>query len=328
MLEPEKGETNKIDSFQEGSVVLKDNRLVFSSGKFVEKYINDLKKNQANAGLTQLYSVDVKGFKSMQEEYNELIKYGIGEAIKDGSIANYKDILEITTDEKGRKDFKVAVRNHLLASIINTKGLIQIGNDVYKIKGGKAYKTQEKDIHELSSLDIKKSGKVSIIAFAVNSKSDKSARVNDSIGEDKSQEYSAFDGAATRRFCTRIDIYRGFWSPSTIYGEFSVRHQRDNWYGWGSIETGPWSFNSGGSITFKYTEAFIGNNGTHNFSTVNHYPQWTDGVFNNMSDAPVGGLENEVTYRAMRVFGSWSAFGNWDDGRAALSYSFDETATW
>jgi hypothetical protein len=44
-LEPEKVETIKTDPSQEvGSVVLKDNRLVFSSGKYVEKYINDLKK--------------------------------------------------------------------------------------------------------------------------------------------------------------------------------------------------------------------------------------------------------------------------------------------
>ena len=153
MLEPEKVEISKIDPIQEGSVVLKENRLVFSSGKFVEKYIDDLKKGQTDE-INKSYNVNVKGFKSMQEKYDELISYGIGKAIKDGSIENYNDVLEITTDEKGRKDFKIAVRNHLLSSIISEKGLIQIGSDVYKIENGNAYKVKEKDI-QVISLSIK-----------------------------------------------------------------------------------------------------------------------------------------------------------------------------
>ncbi len=323
-LEPEKVETKTTDPLEEGSVVLKDNRLVFSSGKFVEKYLSDLKKSQPD-GMNPSYNVNIKGFKSMQEKYDELMSYGTGEATKDGSIENYKDILEITTDEKGRKDFKIAVRNHLLASIFSEKGLVQIGNDVYKVKDGNAYKTDENNIQELSSIESKGSNKVSVIAFAGTFKSGKSMKVNGSIGREKSKEYIAFGGAATRRFCTRIDIYRGFWSPATTYGEFSVRHQRDNWNGWGSLEAGPWSFNSGGSNTYNYASPFNLNNGTYNFSTVNYYPQSTDYIYNNMSAKPLLWLADEVTYRAMRVFGSWTATGN---GGQPLSDSYDETASW
>lgn len=324
MLEHEKVETGKNGLLQEGSVNLKDNRLVFSSGTFVEKYLSDLKKSQPD-GMNPTYSADIKGFKSMQEKYDELMKYDIGKAIKDGTIENYKDVLEITTDEKGRKDFKIAIRNHLLASIVSEKGLIQIGNDVYKIKNGNAYKTDEKNIQELSSIE-KKSDKISVVAFGVTSKSNKSAKVNGEIGEDRSIPYTAFAGAATRRFCTRIDIYKGFWSPSTVYGEFSVRHQRDNWYGWGGLDAGPWSFNAGGSCTFIYSTTSIPN--IVGWPTINEYPLVTDGIYYNKEASPLIGLSGSVTSISARIFGSWSARGNWDDARLNLSDSYDRTATW
>ena len=322
MLEPEKVETSKSSPLQEGSVNLKDNRLLFSSGTFAEKYLSDLKKSQPD-GVNPTYSADIKGFKSMQEKYDELMKYDIGEAIKDGTIENYKDVLEITTDEKGRKDFKIAVRNHLLASIISEKGLIQIGNDVYKIKNGNAYRTDEKNIQELYSLE-KKSDKVSVVAFEVTSKSNKSAKVNGNIGEEKSKPYIAFGGAATRRFCTRIDIYRGgIFNSDTWYGEFSVRHQRDNWYGWGGLSAGPWSFNAGGSCTFIYSTTTIPN--IVGWPTINSFPSQSEGLYYNQSASPLIGLSGAVTSVSARIFGSWNASGN--DGKP-YNDSYDRTGTW
>ena len=322
MLEPEKVEISKIDPIQEGSVILKENRLVFSSGKFVEKYIDDLKKGQTDE-INKSYNVNVKGFKSMQEKYDELISYGIGEAIKDGSIENYKDVLEITTDEKGRKDFKIAVRNHLLSSIISEKGLIQIGSDVYKIENGNAYKVKEKDIQELFSSDIKQSSKVSLINFNTNSKSNKQAKVNGEIGEEKYKEYIAFPGAANRRFCTRIDIYRGFWAQ-TIYGEFSVMHQRDNWYGWGRLATGTWNYTYGGSYTFKCpTDP---NPSTTNWSNRNiiNYPS-ADYIWDDREGRPLFGIEDLVTNTSVNVSGTWSSFGN--DGQP-YNDDYNKTGTW
>ena len=323
MLEPEKVETSESSLSQKGSVISKDNRLIFSSGMFVEKYLSDLKKNQPNE-INPSYSVGIKGFKSMQEKYDELIKYGLEEAIKDGTIENYKDVLEITTDEKGRKDFNIAVRNHLLASIISEKGLMQVGNDVYKIKNGNAYKTSENNIQELFFSDVKQSSKVSLITINVTSKSEKNAKVNGSVGEDKSKEYTAFPGAALRRFCTRIDIYKNWWPWSkTAYGEFSVRHQRDNWYGWGGLDAGPWNFNAGGSCTFIYSTTSTPNIVT--WQSVNEFPLVSEGMYYNMSASPLIGLSGSVTSTTARIYGSWSASGN--DG---LPYndSYDKTGGW
>ena len=319
MLEPEKVETSPS---QEGTVVLKDNRLVFSSDKFLDKYLNDLKKNQPN-GMTPSYNVNIKGFKSMQEKYDELVSYGIGEAIKDGSIENYKDVLEIITDEKGRKDFNIAVRNHLLASIISEKGLIQIGNDVYKIKNGNAYKANVDHIQELFSSDVTQSNKVSLVSFNTTSKSNKNAKVNGEIGEERSQEYIAFNGAATRRFCTRIDIYRGFWSHS-IYGEFSATHQRNNWYGWGELPTGPWNFNAGGSYTFKYST--YSNPVTTNWTSLNviKYPS-SGRIWWSREARPLFMIEDLVTNTSVNVSGNWSASGN--DGKP-YNDSYNKTGTW
>ena len=304
MLEPEKVETSKIDPLiQEGSVVLKDNRLVFSSDKFLDKYLSDLKKSQPH-GMNPSYNVNIKGFKSMQEKYDELVSYGIGEAMKDGSIENYKDVLEITTDEKGRKEFNIAVGNHLLASIISEKGLYQMGNDVYKIKDGKAYKTTEDNIEELSSVGIKESNKVSVVEFIVTPKSNKSAKVNQYVDQQQTTEpYSAFAGANARRFCTRIVIARVNF---TSYAEFSVTHQRDNWNGWGELATGPWIYyNAGGTYSFS-------NNVSGNFLPliVNNYPSsgriWHEMEVNS-------GYPPYLVSRVISISGTWRANGN--DGK-------------
>jgi hypothetical protein len=302
MLEPEKVETNKIDPLQEGSVVSKDNRLVFSSDKFLDKYLSDLKKSQPD-GMNPSYNVNIKGFKSMQEKYDELMKYGLEEAIKDGTIENYKDVLEITTDEKGRKEFNIAVGNHLLASIISEKGLYQMGNDVYKIKDGKAYKTTEDNIQELSSVGIKESSRVSVVEFRVPSKSNKSAKVNGYVDEQQSPNvYTAFPGASARRFCTRIIIER---VNNTSYAQFSVTHQRDNWYGWGELPTGPWiSYNAGGTYSFSY-----GVSGNFTPLIVNNYPSSAK-IWHDMEVTSI--YPPWYASRVITISGTWKANGNDD----------------
>jgi hypothetical protein len=310
MLEPEKVETSPS---QEGTVILKDNRLVFSSDKFLDKYLSDLKKSQPN-GMNPSYNVNIKGFKSMQEKYDELMKYGLEEAIKDGTIENYKDVLEITTDEKGRKEFNIAVGNHLLASIISEKGLYQIGNDVYKIKDGKAYKTDEKNTQGLFSPDLKQSSNVSVVEFKVTPKSNKSAKVNGAVDEQQvTTPYLIWTGASERRFCTRIQIYR---SGNTSYGEVSVTHQRDNWYGWGEVETGPWiSYNAGGSYSFS-----PGGSGNFTPLIVNNYPSSAK-IWHNMEVTSV--YPPWYSSRVVTMSATWKAIGN---NYAEYNDTFSQTA--
>lgn len=318
-LEPEKVEINKTDPSQEvGSVVLKDNRLVFSSDKFLDKYLSDLRKSQPD-GMNPTYNVNIKGFKSMQEKYDELVKYGIGEAMKDGSIENYKDVVAITTDEKGRKEFNIAVGNHLLASIISEKGLYQMGNDVYKIKDGKAYKTTEDNIQELSSVGIKESNKISVVEFRVTSKSNKSAKVNQYVDEQHIVgPYTAFPGANPRRFCTRIIIER---VNGTSYAEFSVTHQRDNWNGWGELATGPWiSYNAGGTYSFTSSGNTISGNLSRLIVPAN-YPS-AGRIWHEMAAAPPYAFWL-VDQRVINISGTWQAKGN--DG-VPYDDTFSQTA--
>jgi hypothetical protein len=241
----------------------------------------------------------------MQEKYDELMKYGLEKAMKDGTIENYKDVLEITTDEKGKKEFNIAVGNHLLASIISEKGLYQMGNDIYKIKDRKAYKTTEDNIQELSSVGIKESNKVSVVEFRVTPKSNKSAKVAGYVDQQKTTTpYTAFPGANDRRFCTRIIIER---VNGTSYAEFSVTHQRDNWYGWGELPTGPWvSYNAGGNYSFTSS----GNTVSGNFSPliVNNYPS-SGRVWHDMAVAPPYAFWL-VDQRVINISGTWRVNGN------------------
>lgn len=242
-LEPEKVEVKTL----ENSVVLKDGRLIFKTGALVDKYIADLQKNKNSR---KSYDVNIEGFKSMQEKYDELIKYDIGKAITDGTIENYKDVLDISIDDKGRKDYEIAVKNHLLASVLNENGLVQVGDKVIKMDGKTSKRVQEQNISDLflpsaPNMEVIPSGN------KINSDKFKNAKVAGQVDTERIETYYNYPGGECKRFRTYIGIYETFWS-SNIYLEFYVTHKRDVWWGWDYDKTSGWKFWASGMAFYTY----------------------------------------------------------------------------
>lgn len=245
-LEPVKLEPVKVEATTlENSVELKDGRLKFNSGKSLDKYIADLEKNNKTR---KGYDVKVEGFKSVQEKYEELKKYDIGKAIKDGTIDKYSNILKITMDKNGIKDYDIAIQNHLLSAVLNEDGLVQVGDKVIKMDGDTSKRVSEKYI---SDLFLPSSVNVEVFPYEnkLNVKNSKNSKVN---GNWDTTEYIPYDNliGEHKRFRTVAEIYQTIWS-STIYLEFNVTHKRDTWYGWAYDETSGWQFWASGLAYFQ-----------------------------------------------------------------------------
>lgn len=142
------------NTFHSGEVVRSaqviDEMLVFENKTSFDDLMVALAKNQSELSAWERRQV---GFKSMRTAYDELSSLVLEKVAKTGSTSGYEDIISIRT----YGDEQEIVRNiydPILASIVNRKGLVQIGEIVYKVSLDKLYSVPQKNKSLLLNLRI------------------------------------------------------------------------------------------------------------------------------------------------------------------------------
>jgi hypothetical protein len=284
-------------------VFVKDGRLVFDSKESFWKQVDALKTPESIVAFNNKF----EGFTSMKESYDELLKHDIGNAIKDGSLKNYEYSYEVSTNSDGSKEYDIAVKDNVISILLNNKGLVQMGDLIYRINDKEIIEVPEKNLNELF-VQNSKNVKITIVKrIPFTDKANKSARLlGDTFGDYLDyQEYTP-SGQQPRRFRTYgyLSLYGGY-ARCTFY----VTHKRLNWYGWGNANANEWIFQVEGSI--YASNIYGGQYGPGLF-----YTGWTgndtgDITYNNsISISDFTGGDNAISLCTMTMRANWSARGH------------------
>jgi hypothetical protein len=238
-------------------VFVKDGRLVFDSKESFWKQVEALKTPESIVAFDNKF----KGFTSMNEKYDELLKHDIGVAINDGTLKDYEYSYLITINPDGSKEYDIAMRNKAIAAILNYKGILQIGDMAYRLNDKEIAEVPEDKVGELLVKNSAVVKKTPIKRFTISDKSSKSAKQMASSFDEivDIQPYSW--GSDNLRFKTNVTMSL-LWGKAM--GNYWVTHKKSTWYGWTGASIDGWTFNTNGYIGVYSTSGY--NNG---------YPQWT-----------------------------------------------------
>ena len=253
ILKPEDATSNikvapKIKENIDFSVV--DGRLKFET-------MEDFKGAVAKmATLKEIKEMEQKGgFTSMNEAYKEFCDHDIKGSKKSERVINkeYDDVVVITKDNLGKKNFKMALPVPGLAALVNKDGLVQIAGNVLKFsdEAVKITEVQYKDELELNSI----SSHVTINKVNKHlgeARTSKSGKILADWDNDTYIGYPVWSGFAARRWRVRkmFHDYNIGYTPFVgfTYMYFcgvEVENQRDNWASWGSVWLDGWEWGSG-----------------------------------------------------------------------------------
>ena len=238
--------------------LLKDGRLVFDSKESFWRQVDALKTPESIVTFDNKF----KGFTSMNEKYDELLKHDIGVAINDGSLKDYEFSYQVTTNQDGSKEYDIAMRNKAIAAILNHKGILQIGDMAYRLNDKEIAEVPEDKVGELL---IKNSAVIKITPIkrlTISNKSNKSAKQM-APSFDEIVDIQAYSwGSDNLRFKTNVTMSL-LWGKAM--GNYWVTHKKSTWYGWTGANIDGWTFNTNGYIGV-YSTSYGYNNG---------YPNWT-----------------------------------------------------
>ncbi|MGY3795002.1 hypothetical protein [Aquimarina sp. 433] len=131
------------------SISVINGMIVFESEEVFEETISKLMKNQSE--LDQWES-QFKSFTSMRSSYNNLSEDDYEKIEKNSTSYHFQDILKIT--EGDEPEARMNIDDLVLATLVNHKGCLQIGQDVYKFRYDILYKTNFENIQNLNQIDL------------------------------------------------------------------------------------------------------------------------------------------------------------------------------
>lgn len=272
------------------------------------------------------------GFTSMNEAYKAFYSQDSEGSKNPERVVDkeYDDVVIITKDKLGNKNYEIALPFPALAGLVNNDGLVQIAGKVLKFSNDavKIAEVQYKDELELSSA----SSHVTINKVNKHFEeptSNKSGKVLAGWDSDTYISYPVWGGFSARRWRVRkkFDDYNLGWqigNNSFIYLFFcgvEVENQRDNWASWGSVWLDGWEWGSGSASLTHY-----GNNDS-NFRDLQY--AWPT------SWGPSNGIQEQNTERIFKgtagFFHSnvaWGTYGIYANGSSSnmASHSFGRAA--
>lgn len=131
------------------SISVLNGMIVFESEQVFEETIAKLMKNQNE--LDQWES-QFKNFTSMRSSYNNLSEDDYEKIEKNNTSNYFHDLLKIT--EGDEPEARMNIDDLVLATLVNHKGCLQIGQDVYKFRYDTLYKTNFENIQNLNQIDL------------------------------------------------------------------------------------------------------------------------------------------------------------------------------
>jgi hypothetical protein len=220
-------ESARVEAVSKQDVSVIDGHLRFANSKALMKTLTDLN----DRGRSEAWEKKYSGYKSMRAAYNELIKYDIGKALTDGSISAYEGSYSVTVEKDGQKSYDRAIVDQALATIVNSQGITQVGDSLYRINERWVVALPVQYKSEISNEQPVHGVQRAVVHKVLSVSQSPNAR----LLSDHDQNYIEYhpDGLKLRRFrtlgwSTNYWVSQQYWSAG-----YRVWHQRNNWYGWG-----------------------------------------------------------------------------------------------
>ncbi len=214
-------------SLNQQDVSVVDGHLRFRNQAVLRDILDGLRGIDKMEALEKQYS----DFKSMRKSYDELVRYDVGKALTDGSINSFKGVYRIVKEADGENSYERAIFDQSLSTVLNARGVFQIGDSLYRISEQKTVVVPVRYQTELYS-EQPAHGVVRAVTHRYVSQN-ANARLR-SDHDDVTIEYHP-DGLTVRRF-RGIGVSTNYAFSADQHWEagYKVWHQRHNWWGWGS----------------------------------------------------------------------------------------------
>lgn len=231
---------------------LKEGLLRFSSIEVFQASIKGLKTDEDINSWERRFN----GFVSLKNHYDELVKNDVGEVIKTGMIAKYQYAYKIEKDVKGIDDYVQAVKDNALASILNKDGLVQIGDNIYRVNDEHILKANIRYKADLlQGINANNVQVQNVTNLPVNEKHLVKARLSGEVDGYDDVYYTPWSGASQRRFSINWWAKQYCWLGYISMG-MDVSHKRNNWWGWGAIDASNWQGQSNGTFVYSVQETY------------------------------------------------------------------------
>jgi hypothetical protein len=247
----------------EGALSIEDGYLKFKSSETAQEVLVSLSRTEKIHDFLTKYPE----FTSMYSSYNQLVNNDIGKSLESGTISDYEGSYRIIVGSDGLKEYTRAIVDQSLSAIVNQRGLVQIGDTLYKFSEEKTLKVHIRYKQDLFSSS---SGNViskDVLHRSITINTQKNAKIlSDHNFADV--EYQPSGGASKRRY--RIMGWStNYWFPSNYWSTgVNIKHQRQNWWGWGAENAQSIAL-SGYFTVNGYPRSYAGQSSTFNFTAYN-----------------------------------------------------------
>ncbi|MDZ7900161.1 MAG: hypothetical protein U5N85_19330 [Arcicella sp.] len=272
-------------------------------GRLKFETMEDFKGAVAKMGtLEGIKEMEQKGgFTSMNEAYKAFCSENVeGSKNSERVISReYDDIVVVTKDNLGKKNFKMALPVPGLAALVNKDAIVQIAGKVMKFsdEAVKIADVQYKNELELntpsSHVTINKVNK-----HLGDGKANKSGKVLANWDNDTYISYPVWGGFAARRWRVRemFHDYNIGYAPNYAFTYLyfcgvEVENQRDDWNGWSSCWLDGWEWGAGNAAVSEIYDPATGQKISKTKNLGNVWPT---------SWGPSNGIQEHNTERIFR----------------------------
>ena len=292
-----------------------DGRLKFET---MEDFKGAIAKTSTFKGLKEWEQKE--GFTSMNEAYKTFYSQDVEGAKNPERVISkeYDDVVSITKDKFGKKNYEIALPLPALAGLVNKDGLVQIADKVLKFSDEAVKITDTKYKDELESNSTSSHVTINKVNKHLGEiTANKSGKVLADWDNDTYISYPVWNGFSARRWRVRrmfhdynigFDPFAFNFTYLFFYG-VEVENQRDNTFGWGSVWLDGWEWGSGSTTPIN---------------TQNARPENFDLQFlSAQSWGPSNGIQEQHTERIFRgtigVFKSNVGWGEYGIGLGGVS---------
>lgn len=136
-------------------VVVNNGMLKFESKEVFKNVMLSLYTTQRDEALDNWES-QFEGYISMRNKANDLksrYKKGEEDLVSKINSGEFRDLLMLDESDPEIELIDMIIDDHILATVVNEKAMVQIGKDVYKFRYDNLYKVDEENIDNLNNID-------------------------------------------------------------------------------------------------------------------------------------------------------------------------------
>jgi hypothetical protein len=251
----DKTTTDKVVGLRLENVDVVDGRLAFKSNKDLQAAYEKMFKNQKNLDD---FETQFKGFTSQKQAYENFTEEDLQQ--NNGDLTPFQDYITKEVRD-GEVFYERVVSPKLYALLVNSEGLLQIKDSVYKFVPGLVYAFDVNDMpsYRANKNNLKAIKNVQTINFEVKKQKIEVATRGILQEVESAQRTDFYEKTKSGTLVRRVDAFLKTPNPCCFFAwgaEVAIEHKKRGFLGgWYSESTG---MNISGTVTFGVINPFGG----------------------------------------------------------------------